>query len=368
MDHHEIKTLLSSSLSPCPVFVSNMKISVKEFIEKWKNHLSKELSWIDHDDRTKLTVNQLGRPLQFVKTLEQNLDLNEFTDTLIKDGANLNVAVGTSETKLDAQRHSKQKYRHKWLNKMVDIKDKHTDQCDHHNPLAVLTVQIFRPVYKHSSKIKLLLDREYEILSCQKLSVLRDSYFCISDMIHQADYSEHPEVSVPKKMKTHEKTGLFIIENTFYYDDRFELESFDTIFDWTKQSSHSVKKSDCFEKKSMTSTRFEDLEILLGYPYVYMHRGNCEHLLVFTDIRLYVPKIESITADNYPRFTMMEDIITTKCQMCQLYSAKWLTLDNKRLPLSPYYFCHNCFVTFNYDQDLQKIGSFRAFPLLWDIN
>ncbi|OTF81188.1 snRNA-activating complex subunit-like protein [Euroglyphus maynei] len=355
---HECKT------SSYPAFISNEKISVKEFIENWKNHLSEELSWIVHrDDLTELTVNELGRPLKFIKSLEQSLNLEKFTDTLIKNG-NLNVEVGTSESKFDSKRHSKQKYCHKWLNKMVNVNDKHSDQCDHNNPLALLTVQIFRPAYKHSNqKMKLQLDREYEILSCQKLTVLRDSYFCLSDMIHQQDYSENPDISVPKKMKHHEKTGLYFIDNVFYYDDRFESESFDSIFDWSKKSN------DCLAKKSMMSeTRFEDLSIRLGYPYLYIHRGNCEHLLVFTDIRLFVPKIETNSPDDYPRFTIMEDLVSVKCQMCQLYSSKWLTIDNKRLPISPYYFCHNCFVTFNYDQNLKKIGSFRAFPLLWDIN
>ncbi|XP_027197944.1 proximal sequence element A Pbp49 [Dermatophagoides pteronyssinus] len=366
MENESSKTLISN-----PVFVSNEKISVKEFIEKWKNNLSEELSWIDHkdDDLTEMTVNQLDRPLQFIKSLKRSFNLDKFTDTLIKN-SNLNVEVGTSESKFDSNRHSKNKYRHKWLNKTINVNDKHSDQCDHNNPLALLTVQIFRPAYKHSSKMKLQLDREYEILSCQKLTVLRDSYFCLSDMIHQSDYSENPDKSVPKKMKCHEKTGLYFIDDIYYYDDRFELESFDTIFEWSKTSSasSSSKKSTGFTKKSMNETRFEDLNIRLGYPYLYIHRNNCEHLLVFTDIRLFIPKIEQNIVDDYPKFTIMENLISIKCQMCQLYSSKWITMDNKRLPLSPYYFCHNCFVTFNYDQDLKKIGSFRAFPLLWDIN
>ena len=35
----------------------------------------------------------------------------------------------------------------------------------------------------------------------------------------------------------------------------------------------------------MEETKFEDLKIKLGYPYVYTHQGNCEHLLIFRDLR-----------------------------------------------------------------------------------
>lgn len=35
----------------------------------------------------------------------------------------------------------------------------------------------------------------------------------------------------------------------------------------------------------MEVTRFADLTISLGYPYVYQHQGNCEHLIIFADAR-----------------------------------------------------------------------------------
>lgn len=40
-----------------------------------------------------------------------------------------------------------------------------------------------------------------------------------------------------------------------------------------------------FEHRLMEKTTFSDLEIRLGKPYVYMHLGTCEHLIVFTDAR-----------------------------------------------------------------------------------
>jgi snRNA-activating protein complex subunit 3 len=35
----------------------------------------------------------------------------------------------------------------------------------------------------------------------------------------------------------------------------------------------------------MEEVCFEALELRLGYPYLYSHHGNCEHLMIFRDMR-----------------------------------------------------------------------------------
>lgn len=35
----------------------------------------------------------------------------------------------------------------------------------------------------------------------------------------------------------------------------------------------------------MEDTRFVDLTIKVGFPYLYCHQGDCEHLVIITDIR-----------------------------------------------------------------------------------
>jgi snRNA-activating protein complex subunit 3 len=44
-------------------------------------------------------------------------------------------------------------------------------------------------------------------------------------------------------------------------------------------------KSKIFDTKKMEDTTFLDLTIKLGKPYLYMHQGDCQHLLIFTDVR-----------------------------------------------------------------------------------
>ena len=40
-----------------------------------------------------------------------------------------------------------------------------------------------------------------------------------------------------------------------------------------------------FSTALMEDTAFLDLVLRFGYPYVYQHQGNCEHLVVFSDAR-----------------------------------------------------------------------------------
>jgi snRNA-activating protein complex subunit 3 len=40
-----------------------------------------------------------------------------------------------------------------------------------------------------------------------------------------------------------------------------------------------------FEQKKMEDNTIGDLEIRLGFPYVFIHLGNCEHIITFVDAR-----------------------------------------------------------------------------------
>lgn len=36
----------------------------------------------------------------------------------------------------------------------------------------------------------------------------------------------------------------------------------------------------------MEDTRFMDMTLKVGFPYLYCHQGDCEHLVIITDVRL----------------------------------------------------------------------------------
>lgn len=53
-----------------------------------------------------------------------------------------------------------------------------------------------------------------------------------------------------------------------------------TTIEWTK--SHNYRS---FSTAKMEDTRLADLKVKVGFPYLYCHQGDCEHLVIITDVR-----------------------------------------------------------------------------------
>lgn len=120
-----------------------------------------------------------------------------------------------------------------------------------------------------------------------------------------------------------------------------------------------------FGTAPMENTRFDELTVQLGYPYVYVHQGGCEHLMVFTDLRLHDWRTDPpADSGRYPLLVGTVPRPSRYCSLCDLNAARWIVLDNQRLPYDPFFFCEDCFYQFNYDSEKRKIGSFRAYPYL----
>lgn len=46
----------------------------------------------------------------------------------------------------------------------------------------------------------------------------------------------------------------------------------------------------------MEDTRFVDLTVKVGFPYLYCHQGDCEHLVIITDIRLVLVLLQGFSS------------------------------------------------------------------------
>lgn len=51
---------------------------------------------------------------------------------------------------------------------------------------------------------------------------------------------------------------------------------------WAAQPGRSLGE---MSTAKMENTLFIDLSVKLGQPYCYLHQGNCEHLVIFSDVR-----------------------------------------------------------------------------------
>jgi len=70
----------------------------------------------------------------------------------------------------------------------------------------------------------------------------------------------------------------------------------------------------------MGDTRVRDLTLRLGHPYLFQHVGNCEHLIIFTDLRL-MNAGDAQEVEKYP-LKVMDDRASTTCIVCRRVLAR----------------------------------------------
>lgn len=40
-----------------------------------------------------------------------------------------------------------------------------------------------------------------------------------------------------------------------------------------------------YSQAKMEDTKLLDLQVKVGFPYLYCHQGDCEHVVIITDVR-----------------------------------------------------------------------------------
>ncbi|KAI4903750.1 hypothetical protein NFI96_023329 [Prochilodus magdalenae] len=214
----------------------------------------------------------------------------------------------------------------------------------------ILTFNIVYPVLFERFKYV----RAYQtlhVLGSQKLTELRDAIFCVSDLQVFGEFSNTPDMVPLFISKDHYKSAFFFFEGTFFNDMRFpECRDISrTTREWTKKTDFPD-----FASAKMEDTTFYDLKMKVGYPYLYCHQGDCEHVVILTDIRL-AHKDDCLDAKLYPLLTHKHRVVTRKCCVCHLYISRWITTNDALAPMDPCLFCDQCFRKFHYDEDGNKI-------------
>jgi snRNA-activating protein complex subunit 3 len=72
----------------------------------------------------------------------------------------------------------------------------------------------------------------------------------------------------------------------------------------------------------MATIQFKDLSVQIGAQYMYVHQGNCQHRIVFTDMRLMHDK-DVKNRNAYPVHVFQGKIKRVKCSVCDIYPAKY---------------------------------------------
>ncbi|KAK5865610.1 hypothetical protein PBY51_019867 [Eleginops maclovinus] len=190
------------------------------------------------------------------------------------------------------------------------------------------------------------------------LAELRDAICCVSDLQVCGEFSNTPDMAPDFISKDHFKSSFFYFEGVFYNDMRYpECQDISiTTIEWARDRNFPP-----YTQAKMEDTRFVDLKVKVGFPYLYCHQGDCEHLVIITDIRL-THKNDCLDKKLYPLLTHKHRVVTTKCAVCHIYIGRWLTTNDQFAPSNPCTFCEKCFRMLHYDTEGEKLGEFQAFP------
>ncbi|XP_068695251.1 snRNA-activating protein complex subunit 3-like [Montipora foliosa] len=228
---------------------------------------------------------------------------------------------------------------------------------------VVLSIGIYHP--RKQNKVQ-----EFLVLGSQSLNELRDKIFCTADHMILGDHSDKPDDLDESTAKELCKSGFFFIEGVFYNDRRDPLsrDYSKVIMDWAKDSQRrKIPGLGSLTSKQMDNVMFEDLKIKLGYPYLYCHQGNCEHLMIFTDLRL-LHADDELNATEYPLQVFKHRGKRLRCRVCDVYTARWVTVNDSLACEDPCFFCATCFKGLHYTPNGEKICDFQAYPVLGDFD
>ena len=205
------------------------------------------------------------------------------------------------------------------------------------------------------------------MLGSQCLTELRDKIQCSKDYFSGEDCSEDPDTcnlqTLEKGPIRPSKSAFFFISNTFYNDMRHpdSIDNSKRFINMVKDMIDTSPRLDHFRPADMASTKFEDIVLRLGYPYLYCHHGNCEHLVIFSDIRM--PNVlDSRRRADYPLLTSIWHGKTRRCKVCNLLAPTWVTYDDELAPQCPCFYCNDCFRKLHYTTEGRKVCEFKAFP------
>jgi hypothetical protein len=170
--------------------------------------------------------------------------------------------------------------------------------------------------------------------------------------------------------------GRFLfIEDVFYVDRRTDPETglavqdlASVVVNWAsdeKRRSEPGLSSLKISPKSIHEAKFEDLSIKLGEPYLFVHRGNCEHVIIFEDARL-ITRHDNLDRSAYPLTVFQNRIRRRKCKVCAVFIAVWITFADPQAPEEPCYFCEECYNRLHYEVGATRVRGGKEVKPLYD--
>lgn len=226
---------------------------------------------------------------------------------------------------------------------------------------SVIMIRFYLP-YKYSPGIKNhpKFHQEYQVLGSNFLTELRDKFYCQCNFGPFKDISDDPH-NIPERTPQTPDPGFFFIHDTFYNDTRnpANLDYSKIIVDWYQKQGYARE----FKTALMQDTKFEDLQIRVGYPCVYQHQGACEHVFCISSVDL-LNNSHCLVRSEYPILHSALKTRATMCDICGRSDAMFIVTNCPLHLKDPMKMCYNCFFHFHYENDgVTKTCSFQAYRM-----
>ncbi|KAF6209598.1 hypothetical protein GE061_015346 [Apolygus lucorum] len=227
----------------------------------------------------------------------------------------------------------------------------------------MLHVRVYIPVahskYTQSVRARdLQVSQEFLCVSCTGLDSLRDRIACSNDFQPvDGDISLDPSRKTQIRTGDLHKSAMFYMGNDFFVDARHpdNLDYSYPLIEWGKRAGYEFGSVFKLEQSTMADLR----DIRLGYPYVYIHQGTCEHIVIICDARLLHPT-DCLDSSKYPIMIAFSSLRPRYCFACHVKMSKYLIVDCNRLPEDAVFTCTACLESYNYKGG-QKIGKFKLY-------
>ncbi|KAL3669258.1 hypothetical protein V7S43_005639 [Phytophthora oleae] len=193
----------------------------------------------------------------------------------------------------------------------------------------------------------------------QRISELVDLIACAND----------------ERLSKHAKPSKIVYFGQKFFVDRRvpgSLDYSEQIRRWIRAKPERQSKFGAFidgdRPRSLHSATFADLELHIDVAGVYIHQGECEHLLRLRDARLPhefdAPKSSGIFPLRLPN-PLNHPL--RNCLICQHYSAKYVCYGDRLAVVDPMFFCNRCYRAAHYDANGKLLyDDFLSFPFVQD--
>jgi snRNA-activating protein complex subunit 3 len=227
--------------------------------------------------------------------------------------------------------------------------------------------------FYRNQKRSLLQSHSFSILGSQKLTQL-------SDIIREKcrfsnEFLPSTNLEQPNEQQIGElnQGNFFMIEENFYADYRSNradvsiemrrwlntAEASQTkIGQRMKERAETDPRFIAFAPHDQDTTRLDNLNIRLGFPYLFMHQGAIEKIIMFNDIRV-ITKFDCQSISSYPFSLRTPNESINKCCLCNKKIGTIETVGDELADDEPAYWCQDCFEMLHYDVDKKPVAEFH---------